>query len=244
MGEPKMKWLFFLLVIINICVFGWYNLVSVNKEIVSDPVYAPPVSQKILTLSEVPEVVIVPEPTAKEIEFKAVEQELRDITNALEQFSSNDTNQAFCPRIEFEKEQDKRAFLPQIDALGWRYQESKVEGERQKFWLYIAAPKTRDQSSKIVKALKLRGVDSFIINRGEMKNRISLGLYSVSITAEKERNRISELSGFDVKIYPHLRKVPITVIKITDGINESEWKMFTSRMNFGKMMIKLEKNPC
>jgi len=244
MGEPKMKWLFFLLVIINICVFGWYNLVAVNKEIVSDPVYAPPVSQKILTLSEVPEVVIVPEPTAKEIEFKAVEQELRDITNALEQFSSNDTNQAFCPRIEFEKEQDKRAFLPQIDALGWRYQESKVEGERQKFWLYIAAPKTRDQSSKIVKALKLRGVDSFIINRGEMKNRISLGLYSVSITAEKERNRISELSGFDVKIYPHLRKVPITVIKITDGINESEWKMFTSRMNFGKMMIKLEKNPC
>jgi len=244
MGEPKMKWLFFLLVIINISVFGWYNLVAVNQELVSDPVYAPPVSQKILTLNEVPKVVKVPEPTAKEIEFKAVEQELREITDAFEQFSSNKTNQAFCPRIEFEKVQDKRTFLPQIDALGWRYQESMVEGERQKFWLYIGAPESRDQASKIVTALKLRGVDSFIINRGEMKNRISLGLYSVSVTAEQERKRISELSGFDVNIYPHLRKVPITVIKITDGINESEWKKFTSRINFGKMMIKLEKNPC
>jgi hypothetical protein len=242
-GEPKMKWLFFLLVIINICVFGWYNLIAVNQEVVSDPVYAPPVSQKILTLNEVPEVKKVPEPTAKEIEFKAVEQELREITDAFEQFSLNQENQSFCPRIEFEKEHDKRIFLPQIDALGWQYQESKVEGERQKFWLYIGAPDTRAQASKIVTALKLRGVDSFI-NRGEMKNRISLGLYSVSITAEQERNRISELSGFEVNIYPHLRKVPVTVVKIMDGISESEWKMFTSRINFGKMMIKLEKNPC
>lgn len=239
-----MKWLFFLLVVINIGVFGWYNLVVVNQEIVSDPVYAPPVSNKILTLNEVPEIIKKPGPTAKEIEFKAVEDELREITDAFEQFSSINDSPLFCPRIEFEKEHDKRIFMPQIDSLGWHYQETKIEAERQKFWLYIGAPETREQASRIVTSLKLRGVDSFIINRGEMKNRLSLGLYSVSITAEQERNRISELSGFVVKVYPHLRKVPISVIKITEGINESEWKKFTSKINFGKMMIKLEKNPC
>ena len=244
MGETKMKWLFFLLVIINLVVFGWFNLVAINQDVVSDPIYAPPVSQKILTLNEVPKVVKPPEPKAKEIEFKAVEDELREITDAFEQLSSMNSMQSFCPRIEFEKEQDKRAFLPQIDALGWLYQESKIEAERQKFWLFINAPETREQANRIVTALKVRGVDSFIINRGEMKNRISLGLYSVAITAEKERIRISDLSGFDVRVYPHLRKVPISAVNITKAINESEWKNFTSQINFGKMMIKLEKNPC
>lgn len=239
-----MKWLFFLLVIINVSVFGWYNFVAINRGAPPEPVYAPPVSQKIMTLSEVPEVVKVPEPTAKEVEFKEIEKELREITDAFEQHSSVDPSQAFCPRIEFEKESDKRAFLPQIDALGWQYNESKAEGQRQKFWLYISAPETRQQASRIVEALKVRGVDSFIINRGEMKNRISLGLYSVSVTAEQERLRINALSGFDVRVYPHLRNVPITVVEISDGINESEWKRFTNRVNFGKMMIKLEKNPC
>ncbi|WP_438462674.1 SPOR domain-containing protein [Marinomonas sp. PE14-40] len=244
MGEPSMKWLFLLLVISNLGVFGWFNLVAVNKEAAAEPVYAPPVSQKILTLSEVPKVVKKPEPTVKEIEFKAVEEELREITEAFEQLSSIDADQMFCPHIEFEKEQDKRAFLPQIDALGWQYVESKMEGQRQKFWLYISAPDTREQANRIVRALKVRSVDSFIINRGEMKNRISLGLYSVALTAEKERLRISDLSGFDVRVFPHLRKVPLSVIEISQGINESEWKKFISQINFGKMMIKLEKNPC
>ena len=238
-----MKWIFFLLVVINVGVFGWYNLVAVNQEVIDDPVYAPPVSNKILTLNEVPKVIKEPEPTAKEIEFRAVEEELREITDAFEQYSSI-SNTVFCPRIEFEKEQDKRNFLPQIETFAWTYEESKIEAERQKFWLYIGAPETREQANKIVTALKLRGVDSFIINRGEMKNRISLGLYSVSITAEQEQKRISDLSGFIVKVYPHLRKVPVSVVKITQGINESDWKKFTSQINFGKMMIKLEKNPC
>lgn len=244
MGEPRMKWLFFLLVIVNVTVFGWYSVSSKQPTMDSDPIYAPPVSRKILTLNELPIAAEETKQTAKEVQFKSVEQELREITDAFEQVSSVNSGQFFCPRIEFEKEQDKTTFLPQIDTLGWPYKESTIEGEREKYWLYISAPSTRTQATRIVNALKVRGIDSFIINRGEMKNRISLGLYSVSITAERERSRISELSGYDVKVYRHLRKVPISVVQITDGIIESEWKAFTNQINFGKMMIKLEKNPC
>ena len=83
-----------------------------------------------------------------------------------------------------------------------------------------------------------------MINRAEMKNRISLGLYSSSERAEQARQRIQDVSGYQVDIYEHLRTVPLEQFDVTQSIQEKEWERFVSRLDLSKMMIKLEKKSC
>jgi len=70
----------------------------------------------------------------------------------------------------------------------------EVTGKELSFWLYIAAPET-PASGANRKMRRLSPLDSFVINRAEMKNRISLGLYSSKNAPAKPKLRIQNLSG-------------------------------------------------
>jgi len=237
-----MKWLFFLLVLINISAFGWYSFGADTFVAKDDPIYAPPVSQKILTLSEAPE----PIATDEKVEDNSLVNELEAELQALasEPVVQKKPESLFCPIMLFEKDQEKSQVLARLKEQGWNAKEYRSNGERQKYWVYISAPDNRQNAIKVVDGLKRQGVDSFIINRGEMKGRISLGLYSTAVTANTEKVRITKLSKLDVKVFEHVRNVPLSVVEIAQGISGSDWQLFISSSGFSKMMIKLEKNPC
>lgn len=239
-----MKWLFFLLVMINIGVFSWYNFGAEPYVLDEDPVYAPPVSQNIYTLSEVPKATVAVKKASSNIVTDALEAELLALTAKEDLSTANASGKMICPIVSFEKDQEKNEFLSKVKEKDWNVKEYRSNGERQKYWVYISAPENREDAIQIVDSLKKQGVDSFIINRGEMKNRISLGLYSTSETADEEKVRIAKLSKLDVKVFEHMRKVPLSVIEFEQGMSESEWKSFVSSLKLDKMMIKLEKNPC
>jgi len=234
-----MKWLFLFVVLLNAAFFSWHSFIQDKPVQAKESVYGPPISEKIHLLSEAPAVI--------EQDYVAgVESNdsLQEALNSAIGQASIDAPELFCPRMEVERESDKKQIIQALDDFDWGYQIKEVTGKRPKFWLYIAAPETPEIASRIVKELAAKSIDSFVIHRDEMKNRISLGLYSSMDRAEQAKLRIQKMSGYSVDVYEHMRNVPLQQIDIEQPVDEKDWEQFISRFDLTKMMIKLEKNPC
>ncbi|NLQ18647.1 SPOR domain-containing protein [Marinomonas sp. M1K-6] len=234
-----MKWLFLFVVLLNAGFLSWHSFVQDTPEKIKESIYGPPVSEKIHLLSEAPAV------TERDYSAGIVSNEgLEEAINQVIGPPAGDVEALFCPRLETEKLEDKKQLAQVLQDFGWPYQEREVSGKRPKFWLYIAAPETPELAETIVKELASKSIDSFVINRAEMKNRISLGLYSSKERADQARQRIENISGYQVKVYEHMRTVSLWQVDIGQPVNEKNWEQFLSRFDLTKMMIKLEKNPC
>ena len=234
-----MKWLFLFVVLLNAGFLSWHSFVQDKPQQVKESVYGPPVSEKIHLLSEAPAV------TEEDYNANVDSNEsLEEALNKVIDGAVVDRSLLFCPRIETERQEDKIQAVKMLAALGWRYTEREITGKRPKFWLYITAPDTPEIATRIVKELSSKSIDSFVINRGEMKNRISLGLYSSQDRAEQAKTRIHKVTGYPVNVYEHLRSVPLQQVDIEQAVSEKEWGQFVSKLDLAKMMIKLEKNPC
>lgn len=235
-----MKWLFFLIVLANAAFLSWHSLVQDDMPLAVDPIYVPPVSAKIYLLSEngldAPEGDLSPAPISNENLEKIINEAVSTVVD--------DVPVLLCPRIEIERAGDKVLVEKELAASGWQYKEQEVSGKRAKFWLYIAAPEEAAQAEEIVKTLAEKSVDSFIINRGEMKNRISLGLYSSQERADSSKKRMEALFPYIVDIYEHMRTVSLQYIDIVRPVSEKSWEEFVSKFDLSEMTIKLEKNPC
>lgn len=233
-----MKWLFLFVVLLNAAFLSWHSFVQDKPTRSAESVYGPPVSEKIHLLSEAPQ---------EELDGKSglmTSESIEDALNRVVEQAVADAPELFCPRVETERAEDKRQITQVLKEFGWAYQDREVTGKRPKFWLYIAAPETPTMAEKIVKELASKSIDSFVITRAEMKNRISLGLYSSMERADQAKKRIQDKSGFTVDVYEHMRSVPLQQVDIEQPVDEKDWESFVSRFDLSKMMIKLEKNPC
>ena len=241
-----MKWFFLVLVLVNAGFLAWHNIQG-NGVVTVARVYAPPVSQKILTLDEAPIIsstAIVPpqEDVMEQLQAAIDEQQLQV---KIKQSNAQRVDTAgWCPQLTVEREQDRQQLVGLLQTAGWRYLEERMEGERLKYWLYIAAPASREAALEIVGLLKAKKIDSFIINRGEMKNRISLGLYSIKQTADQELQRIAQLSGHKVQVFEHTRVVPLYVLKTVGAVSDAQWETLSAELDVSKMIIRLDKKAC
>ena len=234
-----MKWLFLFVVLLNATFFSWHSFIQDKPEQVKESVYGPPISERIHLLSEAP--AVTEQDYVAGIESN---DNLEEALNSAIGQASIDAPELFCPRIEVERENDKKQIVQVLKDFDWGYQVKEVTGKRPKFWLYIAAPETPAIASRIVKELADKSIESFVIHRDEMKNRISLGLYSSMDRAQQAKLRIQKLSGYSVDVYEHMRNVPLQQIDIAQPVDEKDWEQFISSFDLAKMMIKLEKNPC
>jgi cell division septation protein DedD len=234
-----MKKLFLFVVLLNVVFFGWHSFIQDKPKPVKESVYGPPISERIHLLSEAPAV------TEQDYKAGMVSNESLEeaLSSAIAQ-ATVDAPELFCPHIELEREGDKKQVVSVLESFDWQYKVEQVTGKRPKFWLYIAAPETPEIANKIVKELAAKSIDSFVINRDEMKNRISLGLYSSMERAEQAKQQVQKMSGYNVDVYEHMRNVPLHQVVIEQPIDEKDWEQFLSRFNLANMMIKLEKNPC
>ncbi|MFT2099681.1 SPOR domain-containing protein [Marinomonas sp. 2405UD66-6] len=234
-----MKWLFLFIVLINAAFLSWHSFTQDKPQVSKEPVYGPPVSEKIYLLSEeAPVTGLEPEKTvARQESFEAV---MDKVATQVE----GSAESAFCPLIEVERQAEKEQIQKALDDRAWPYETNETSGKRTKFWLYVAAPETQAKAREIVKDLASKSIDSFVINREEMKNRISLGLYSSAERANQAKSRIEEVSGYTVNIYEHMRNVSLQQIKVGQAVDEKDWVLFVSQFDLTQMTIKVEKNPC
>ncbi|MFT2110367.1 hypothetical protein [Marinomonas sp. 2405UD68-3] len=238
-----MKWIFLLFLLGNVGFFAWHELERANIKVVEKNVYAPPVSQKILTLEEAPEEGVVDEAVKQNVPVRNdLEAQLKAIIDNAA--VNNESTTLYCPFVETEKTQDRAQLLQKMQESGWRYREETFKRDTMKYWLYIAAPASRAQAAAIMNELKQKNIDSFRITRGEMKNRISLGLYSIQKTAKEEELRIESLVNYPVDIFEHTRAVTIFKIQFVDKITNVQLDELVNWAKTTKMMINVEKKLC
>lgn len=234
-----MKWLFLFVVLLNAAFLSWHSFTQDGAPISEEAVYGPPVSEKIYLLSE--------EVPTTGVEREVTEVQQGNFQTVMEQVSSqiqSTKDVLLCPLIEVERQAERVQVQTALDGLGWTYEIGDVSGKRTKYWLYVAAPESQAAAREIVKDLASKSIDSFVINREEMKNRISLGLYSSPDRANQAKSHIEEVSGYTVNVYEHMRNVALQQIKIGQPVNEKDWVLFVSQFDLAQMTIKVEKNPC
>ncbi|MCZ2722527.1 SPOR domain-containing protein [Marinomonas sp. 15G1-11] len=245
-----MKWLFFFIFLGNVGFFAWHQLENRNVSVVKKSIYAPPVSQKVVTLSESLQELNGEGDTAQAPQVE-IKDDLETQLEAIVEDANNKRtiraavmSESFCPIFEVEKDQDRQLLLAKIRESGWRYRDVELKKNSIKYWLYISAPETKEEATAIIADLKQKNIDSFRITRGEMKNRISLGLYSVEGTAKGEEARIESLVDYPVETFQHERVVSLLKIQFVDKITREQLESLKNWSELNKMMIKLEKNPC
>lgn len=243
-----MKWFFFLLLLGNIGFLAWHQLEESSSTVVAKSVYAPPVSQKIATLGEAsPDLSGENEIEIKEVADVKTKDDLERQLDAIVENAVTARKEdalMYCAVIDVEKDQDRVKLIARLRELGWRYRDNEYKKNSLKYWLYIDAPSTRIEAAEIMAELKKKGIDSFRITRGEMNNRISLGLYSIEKTAQEEAARIESLVDYAVETFEHNRVVSILKVEIVDKITKLQLRELENWIELGKMMIKLEKKPC
>lgn len=240
-----MKWLLVALILVNAGFFTWSSL---RQDVIAPhvtPVYQAPISVPIQLVSELTasELEELTRGNTSEESAPTAPANVQEALN-LALGGSDKAESLLCPWFETEKKADQTLATNVLEKLGIEYRNKEVSGLRPKYWLYIAAPETNARAQEIVKDLTDKSIDSFIINRGEMKNRISLGLYSSQARADQARQRIAAATGYRVAVFQHERNVTLQQTSIERPISELEWEQFLSELDLSKIMIKLEKNPC
>lgn len=243
-----MKWFFLLLVLANAGFVAWQGFSAADAGAEQVPVYGPPVSERIYLISEaVPEddgwVSDVSEPEPVEAMQNEIEQAVASAIQEGEIEPAPEEN-LLCPVVVLERDADRRTVSDALRANNLAFTQNETSGKRDKYWLYISAPATTAQAQDIVTELKLKRIDSYVISRGEMKNRISLGLFSSQERAQQAQATIEQRSGKRVNIYEHQRTVNLYELLLDQPISENAWAQFLQQLDLSKLLIKIEKNPC
>ena len=169
-----MRWIFLSLLFCNILYFGWQQWIeykAVPSVWESASTLAMQGSPKIVLLSESKRpLVALPNQT---IVVDVAESHLPPQNPA---FDSSPVCQVLGP---FLKMSNALAFSSElkVDGVISELLEKEVVIES-KYWVYLSPMATKASALKKLKELQSKKIDSFLITRGELKNGISLGIFS------------------------------------------------------------------
>jgi hypothetical protein len=241
-----MKWLFIIILLVNVCYFGWELDRQTRIEVRNSvrPFNVPDDVKKLELLGEVIESSdsvtsastlevdkdVDDTGQGEEEEFSDVEDSpLQNISSIMDQDNVMIEKKVLdelapgLPDISTINNQnidDERmlcvSFGPftekgQADELSNWLQENKIQtkqrGEEGKqdqyFWIYLSAGESEDEVMAAIEDLKGKGVKDYkLINKGNLQNAISLGLFS---TQSAVNNRLNELKsiGYQPIIVPY-----------------------------------------
>ncbi|CUB03848.1 SPOR domain-containing protein [Marinomonas fungiae] len=251
-----MKWVFLLLVLANAGVVAWHGFAAADVRTEQAPIYAPPVSERIYLISEArpeepeQEVSLTESTLASEPEQASAEAILTQLDQAVaaaverNEGEPRQEENLLCPMLVLERDADRRLVSETLRRNNLAFTQNETSGKRDKYWLYIAAPESTSKAQDVVAELKLKRIDSYVISRGDMKNRISLGLFSSKERAQQAQATIAQRSGMRVNIYEHQRTVALYELLLDQPITENNWQQFMQQLDLSKLLIKIEKNPC
>ena len=164
-----MRWIVGSLVAINIVVLVWQLLVR-------DPqANLPPVaSQQTLNGAQ-------PIKLLGELEEETLQAMLADRERVrLNVPSDAESSQPLCTLIgPFEKVLRAEYFVERLEALDVKsaVQEVEIPGEVG-YWVYLPSLSSRKEAFNKLRELQSKGIDSYVIPRGELENGISFGMFS------------------------------------------------------------------
>lgn len=118
----------------------------------------------------------------------------------------------------------------------------EVEGPPD-YWVHIPSRATRDAALALLRELKARKIDSFLISKGELENGISLGLFSREHRAQAVYDqRKAQGYAVEVQVVPR-QKTQIWLVSDQGGagkMSDEHWEMIKKE----ESGLKRHKNYC
>lgn len=211
-----MKWIFIVLLIVNVVYFGWEldRETGIRVRQVKSVLHIPESAEKLRLLSEIE---TLPE-------FRPVGSQLPDSVPAVpgdEQSAAGDLVVQFPDIIEsgldnnllrescfrFGPVPDELSAKGLYDWFNSRNSRGNIfftdQGGGQLFWIYLAPQQSRDRAFAVLQDLKDKGIDDTrLINRGDLENAISLGLFSSQAAVNSRLNELKD-KGFTPIVVPY-----------------------------------------
>lgn len=164
-----MPWIFLCLMLANAVYFGWKFMEGTQPQARVSVAETTQVGDKVLLLSEKPELVPAPASEASEAP-KPTEETAAPVVIAsgpqcfnVGPFSADGPLQKFVGLM-----QGKHFFV--------RVDKRKVDGKD--YWVFVPAFTNRDRAEEKLRDLKSRGIDGFVVKDGVFVNAISLNHFS------------------------------------------------------------------
>ncbi|WP_369855626.1 hypothetical protein [Candidatus Thalassolituus haligoni] len=126
----------------------------------------------------------------------------------------------------YQDELDARHARARAEALGMAGRTTKTElpgGEPREFWVHVPPRASRDAAIRVLKELQRRGIDSYIITKGELSEGVSLGLFRQRESAEQLVERVKKYA------------IPVAVREVRD-IAEEFWFEVPVTDEFGERL--------
>jgi hypothetical protein len=184
-----MRWIVGSLVAINILVLIW-QLVTQEPE-------ASPAPQARQSVNDAPPIKMLSELEEETLQAMMANRQrvkLNPETNV-------ETTAPLCTLIgPFEKLLRAEYFVERLQALDvvGKVQEVEIPGEVG-FWVYLPSLSTRKEAFDKLRELQSKGIDSYVIPRGDLENGISFGMFSQA-TLAKQRLADMRSQGYGAEL--------------------------------------------
>jgi hypothetical protein len=208
-----MRWIFFVLVIANISLFGWHFFQVPDDDVADHSAQVPKLDRapRIRLLSELGK---------------------SDGTGATDKPAAPEFDpprQPLCTFVgPFEATEQAAQLVERLAAMEIEGDVAEVEiPSGPGYWVYLAPRASRREALRSLTELQARGVDSFIIPKGELMNGISLGMFSQEDLARAHVRDMAEL-GLNAEIdiiERSYKEIWVSVPKASaDSLGEQAWQ--------------------
>ncbi|MGK0299039.1 MAG: hypothetical protein ACI9XC_002665, partial [Gammaproteobacteria bacterium] len=196
-----MRWLFIFLLLVNVVYLGWEVDRGTKIEIMKTPVAIniPSNASMLQLISElqippVTRVVYINE-QVNVLELSENEELVAELPDILLNQTDEIISSEMCFR--YGPIPDESIIRGLSDWFRSRNVIERIhyneEQSSQMFWVYLAPQQTKENALAVIQEMENKGIGDFrLINRGDLENAISLGLYS---SQEAVNNRLKELNN-------------------------------------------------
>ncbi|MEZ5507429.1 MAG: SPOR domain-containing protein [Gammaproteobacteria bacterium] len=114
-----------------------------------------------------------------------------------------DVSRSVCLRIgPFDGEESRKALLAELVQAGLKAQSPAPEAYvTTQYWVMLPPYDTRRRALQTLRELQARKIDSYLVSSGDLKNAVSLGLFSREELAKGVQEKIRE-AGYPAEIRP------------------------------------------
>ena len=192
-----MRWIVLFLLIVNVAYFGWeFTQQSSPATALAESKNLPPLEGKKLVLltERLPGVKSSAPPPAPVLaaEQNPVHRELDRV---------DVKKQSMCVSVgPYEDEAVGRAMVKNLAVEGVASELDRLElSKEMQYWVVLPPSATRKDAMQLLRNLQAKKIDSYLISSGELRNSISLGLFSKKQSAQGVMASVKE-AGFPAEL--------------------------------------------
>lgn len=125
-------------------------------------------------------------------------------------------------------------------------QRTESDGKDQLFWIYLSPGESKDEAMAAIADLKGKGVRDYkLINKGNLQNAISLGLFSSQSAVNRRLNELKKIGYQPIMVPYHKTELIIWVDAKVDTKDNTEGNILTEFINgypsrFNSIPVKCE----